>query len=76
MKRIDAIFHIECEFNGLDADTRLAAREKLSRPLVKGLHEWLQEERAKTAQTQQGGLDDQLHVRKRRPLAGLRGSPR
>jgi len=47
VKRIDAIFHIEREINGLDADTRLAAREELSRPLVNGLHDWLQEERAK-----------------------------
>ena len=47
VKRIDAIFHIEREINGLDADTRLAAREELSRPLVNGLHDWLQQERAK-----------------------------
>ena len=47
VKRIDAIFHIEREINGLDADTRLAAHQELSRPLVNGRHDWLQEERAK-----------------------------
>lgn len=47
VKRIDAIFDIEREINGLDADARLAARQNLSRPLVNGLHDWLQEERAK-----------------------------
>ncbi|MFG6574212.1 IS66 family transposase [Sulfitobacter sp. 1A13353] len=47
VKRIDAIFDIEREINGLDADARLAARQNLSLPLVNGLHDWLQEERAK-----------------------------
>ena len=47
VKRIDAIFDIEREINGLEADARLAARQDLSRPLVNNLHDWLQEERAK-----------------------------
>ena len=47
VKRIDAIFDIEREINGLDADARLAARQKLSRPLVDNLHDWLLAERAK-----------------------------
>src|SRR6056297_592889 len=46
VKRIDAIFDIERELNGLDADARLAVRQKLSRPLLDNLHDWLQEERA------------------------------
>ncbi len=47
MKRIGTIFDIERTINGLDAIARLAARQDLSRPLVDGLHDWLQEERAK-----------------------------
>lgn len=47
VKRIDAIFDIERELGGLDADARLAARQKLSRPLVNDLHDWLLAERAK-----------------------------
>ncbi len=47
VKRIDAIFDIEREINGLDADARHAARQNLSRPLVDDLHDWLQAERAK-----------------------------
>ena len=47
MKRIDAIFDIEREINGLDAEARLAACQNPSRPLVDNLHDWLQEERAK-----------------------------
>jgi len=47
VKRIDAIFDIEREINGLDADARLVARQNLSLPLVNGLHDWLREERAK-----------------------------
>ena len=44
---LDAIFDVEREINGLDANTRLAIRQDLSRPLVNNLHDWLQEERAK-----------------------------
>ena len=47
VKRIDALFDIARESNGLDADARLAARQDLSRPLVNNLHDWLQEEHAK-----------------------------
>ncbi|MCZ7677235.1 MAG: IS66 family transposase [Roseovarius sp.] len=47
VKRIDAIFDIEREINGLDADARLAARRELSRPLVNSLHDWLLAERAR-----------------------------
>ena len=43
VKLIDAIFDIERETNGLDADARLAARQNLSRPLVDNLHDWLKE---------------------------------
>lgn len=47
VKRIDAIFDIERESHGLDADACLAVRQELSRPLVNGLHDWLLAERAK-----------------------------
>ena len=47
VKRIDAIFDIEREINGLDADARLVARQDLSRPLVDSLHDWLLAEREK-----------------------------
>jgi transposase len=43
--RIDAIFDIERQINGLDATSRLAARQRLSRPLVKELHDWMRAER-------------------------------
>ncbi|MFD1508602.1 IS66 family transposase [Lacimonas salitolerans] len=47
VKRIDAIFDIEREINGMDADARLAMRQARSRPLVVELHTWLLEERAR-----------------------------
>jgi hypothetical protein len=47
VKRIDAIFDVEREIKGLDAEARLAARQNLSRPLVNNLHDWLLAERAK-----------------------------
>ena len=43
--RIDAIFDIEREINGLDAAARLEARQRLSRPLVEELHDWMRTER-------------------------------
>ena len=47
VKRIDAIFDIEREINGIDTRARLAARQERCRPLVEDLRNWLLEERAK-----------------------------
>ena len=47
VKRFDAIFDIEREITGLSADARLAARQRLVRPLVTDLHDWLRAERAR-----------------------------
>ena len=40
VKRIDAIFDIEREINGVTAEERLAARRSRSAPLVAALEEW------------------------------------
>jgi len=47
VKRIDAIFDIEREINGVSAEKRLAARRSRSAPLVAALEEWMRAERAK-----------------------------
>lgn len=47
VKRIDALFAIEREINGLIPHERLAERTELSRPLVIELEAWLREQRAK-----------------------------
>jgi transposase len=47
VRRIDALFAIEREINGLAPDARLAARQERSRPLVVDLETWLRAERAK-----------------------------
>ena len=47
VQKIDAIFDIERELNGLSAPDRHAARQELIRPLVENLHTWLVQERAK-----------------------------
>jgi hypothetical protein len=47
VKRIDAIFHIEREINGLSAAERLAARVERSAPVVAELEAWMREQRAK-----------------------------
>jgi transposase len=46
VKRIDAIFDIEREINGVTAKERLAARGSRSVPLVAALEEWMRAERA------------------------------
>jgi len=45
VKRIDAIFDIERQINGLDGAARHAARQGRCRPLVEGLRCWLLKER-------------------------------
>ena len=47
VKRIDALFAIEREINGLPADERLRVRDERSRPLMVELKTWLGEQRAK-----------------------------
>lgn len=44
VKKIDAIFDIEHQINGLDIASRLDARHRLVRPLVKDLHDWMRAE--------------------------------
>ncbi|TAY42434.1 IS66 family transposase [Rhizobium leguminosarum] len=51
VKRIDALFDIEREINGLAAAERLERRRKHSLPLVGELHRWLQTERAKLSRS-------------------------
>ena len=45
IKRIGWIYHVEGQFEAMDAQQRLAAREQLTQPLWKELHVWLKLER-------------------------------
>ncbi len=47
VRRIDALFDIERDLNGLSAEDRLAARQDRSAPLVADLEKWMREQRAK-----------------------------
>jgi len=47
VKRIDELFDIEREINGLSAEERLAVRAEQSRPLLADLAAWMREERAR-----------------------------
>lgn len=47
VKRIDLLFDIERDINGLTAEQRLAVRAERSAPLVAELEEWMRGERAK-----------------------------
>jgi len=46
VKRIDALFAVEREINGLSAAKRLAARQEKSAPLVAAFERWMRAERA------------------------------
>ena len=45
--KIDAIFAVERDINGLPAEQRLAIRQQVSRPLVEDLGTWMREQRAR-----------------------------
>jgi transposase len=47
IKRIGWIYHVEGQFDGMDAPQRLAARNQLTRPLWNELHVWLKRERGR-----------------------------
>ena len=47
VKRIDSIFDAEREINGMGAEARHDARQRLARPMVEDLHDWLRAERAR-----------------------------
>lgn len=47
VKRINAIFDVERQINGLGAKARHDARQGLVRPLIESLHDWLLAERAR-----------------------------
>lgn len=47
VRRIDLLFDIERDINGLDAEQRLAARAERSVPLVAELEAWMRGERAR-----------------------------
>jgi len=47
VERIDALFAIEREINGLTSQARRAVRHERSRPLVIALESWLREQRAR-----------------------------
>jgi transposase len=49
VKRIDAIFDIEREINGLSAQQRLAVRQERIKPLVDALLAWMKAQRARVS---------------------------
>ncbi|XSC43359.1 IS66 family transposase [Bradyrhizobium sp. RDT10] len=51
VKRIDVLFAIEREINGLAPQERLRVRQERSRPLIVELEAWLREQRAKLSRS-------------------------
>ena len=72
VKRMDAIFAIEREINGLTAGKRLAVREERSAPLVRDLEDWLRVERSPLTPCR-CGEGDGLHAQ---ALEALHALPR
>jgi flagellar biosynthesis regulator FlaF len=55
VKRIDALFAIEREINGLAPAQRVAERNERSRPLIDALETWLREQRARVSKNSDTG---------------------
>jgi transposase len=55
VERIDALFAIEREINGMTPPERLAMRHERSRPLVVALESWLREQRARVSKSSETG---------------------
>jgi transposase len=51
VKRIDPLFEIEREINGLSAEARLAVRRERSRPIIDELEAWMRTERARLSKS-------------------------
>ena len=62
VKRLDALFEIERQINGLSAAERLAVRREKSKPLFDDMHEWLKRERATLTRSSEviGAMDYML----------------
>jgi hypothetical protein len=46
VKRIDTLFAIERDINGMSADERRAVRQDKSKPILEEMERWLQQERS------------------------------
>ena len=62
VKKIDAIFDIELELNGLSAEERLSVRRSRTMSLVAGLEDWVRAERARTLPPCRNRQSDGLHA--------------
>ncbi|WP_244476906.1 IS66 family transposase [Methylobacterium sp. Leaf117] len=51
VRRIDLLFTIEREINGLNAEERRCVRQERARPVVEELHAWLEEQRGKLSRS-------------------------
>ena len=51
VKRIDALFDIERDINGLSAEERLRVRQEQSTPLLAALEAWLRDERSRMSRS-------------------------
>ncbi len=62
VKKIDVIFDIEREINGLSVEECLSARRSRIVPLVAGLEDWMRAERARLLPPCRSRQSDGLHA--------------
>jgi transposase len=69
--RIDALFAIEREINGLTPQQRVAVRTNRSRPLVMELESWLREQRARVSKNSETGRAIEYSLKRWAALTGF-----
>ena len=71
VRRIDALFDIERDINGLSAEERLRVRQEQSAPLLAALETWLREQRSRMSRSASVVRADRLHAQPLGPVCPL-----
>ena len=71
VKRIDALFDIERDINGVSAEERLRVRQEKSAPLLAALEAWLREERSRLSRSASVAQPIRLHAHALGPVCPL-----
>jgi transposase len=76
VKRIDALFDIEREINGLGAEDRLRVRQERSKPLLAELELWLRDQRSRLSRSSQVAKPIDYMLKRRDDFARFIGDGR
>jgi transposase len=75
VERIDALFAIEREINGMTPQERVRGRQERSRPLVVALQAWLREQRARVSNNSETGKAIDYSLKRRSAFTRLPDHP-